>query len=103
MLGKVVAAFSRRSTKNGYDIAFVLLHNDASGSTAAASLVQDQFADAFCAVQTALADLYANFVNDAANGSQAYVNQIHIDHPELNSVTLTAEAIVAVQEFHRQL
>lgn len=103
LFANVAAAFSRRATKDRYDIAFVLLHNDAGGPSVAATLVRDLFADDLCTVQTALADLQANFADEAAQGSQAYVRQMRVDHPELDSVTLAADATVAVQNFLRQL
>ena len=57
LLAKAAAAHSRR--QDWYDVAFVLLHNDAGGPSAAAELVQDRFTDG--AVATALNDLWANF------------------------------------------
>ena len=103
LLAKTAAAYSRRAPKDWYDIAFVLLHNDAGGPTAAAALVQDRFADDLRAVQTALDDLRANFEGPDAQGVQAYVRQMLTDHPELGPPRLAADAVLAVQEFHRTL
>ena len=103
LLAKAAAAYSRRAPKDWYDMAFVLLHNDAGGPTAAAMQVRDRFADDLRAVQTALDDLRANFEGPAAQGSRAYSTQMRIDHPELDPASLTADASVAVQEFHRSL
>ena len=103
LLAKAAAAYSRRAPKDWYDIAFVLLHNDAGGPTAAATQVRDQFADDLRAVHTALNDLRANFEGPAAQGTLAYSAQMRIDHPELDPVILAADASVAVQEFHRSL
>ena len=99
LLAKTAAAFSRRKTKDWYDIAFVLLHNDAGGTAAAVALVEERFIGQIAALQTALDDLEANFQNLAAQGSRAYVTQMRIDHPELDSETLAADAVVAVGEF----
>ena len=99
LLAKTAAAFSRRKTKDWYDIAFVLLHNDAGGTAAAVALVEERFIGEIAALQTALDDLEANFQNLAAQGSRAYVTQMRIDHPELDSETLAADAVVAVGEF----
>ena len=103
LLAKAAAAYSRRAPKDWYDIAFVLLHNDAGGPTAAAALVQDRFADDLREVHTALEDLRANFETPDAQGVQAYVRQMRVDHPELDPVSLAADASVAVREFHRSL
>ena len=103
LLAKTAAAFSRRKAKDWYDIAFVLLHNDAGGTDAAAALVEQRFFGEIAALRTALADLEANFENPAAQGSQAYVTQMRIDHPDLDSRTLAADAIVAVGEFCQRL
>ena len=103
LLAKAAAAYSRRAPKDWYDIAFVLLHNNAGGPTAAAALVQDRFADDLRAVHTALDDLRANFEAPAAQGAQAYVRQMRIDHPELDTPRLAADAVIAVRQFHRSL
>ena len=99
LLAKTAAAFSRRKTKDWYDIAFVLLHNDAGGTAAAVALVEERFIGEIAALQTALDDLEANFQDLAAQGSRAYVTQMRIDHPEFESETLAADAVVAVGEF----
>ena len=96
---KTAAAFSRRKTKDWYDIAFVLLHNDAGGTAAAVELVEKRFIGELAALQTALDNLEANFQNPAAQGPRAYVTQMRVDHPELDPVTLAADAVVAVGEF----
>ena len=103
LLAKAAAAYSRRATKDWYDMAFVLLHNDAGGPSAAAAQVRDRFPDDLSAIHTAFNDLRANFADPTAQGVQAYVRQMQIDHPELDPVSLAADAVVAVQEFHRSL
>ena len=103
LLAKVAAAYSRRMAKDWYDIAFVLLHNDAGGPAAAAALARERFVDELRAVHTALDDLRANFEHPTAQGSQAYVRQMRIDHPALDPVRLAADAVVAVREFHGSL
>ena len=87
LLAKTAAAFSRRKAKDWYDIAFVLLHNDAGGTDAAAALVERRFTGEITALRTALVDLEANFENPVAQGAQAYVTQMLIDHPDLNPRT----------------
>jgi hypothetical protein len=99
LLAKCAAAHSRRQEKDWYDIAFVLLHNDVGGPEAAAQAVLDRFGGQLGSVQTALADLAANFANIKAQGPQAYARQMAIDHPEITRATALADAVVAVQAF----
>lgn len=103
LLAKAAAAFSRRKTKDWYDIAFVLLHNDAGGPSGAATLVLDRFGDEIGAIETAFDDLRANFAVIDAQGSLAYVQQMLIDHPDLDPATLAADAVLAIDQFHRGL
>lgn len=103
LLAKTAAAYSRRSPKDWYDIAFVLLHNDDGGAFEAAALVRQHFAGDLGVLRTALKDLHANFANHQAQGSQAYIRQMIIDHPGLDELTLGAEAVVAVDQFLQSL
>ena len=102
LLAKTAAAWSRRKAKDWYDIAFVLLHNDAGGVAEAAALVRERFgAEIVGSIRTALDDLQANFQDPAAQGPRAYATQMLVDHPELDEITLLADAVTAVDEFHR--
>jgi hypothetical protein len=103
LLAKTAAAFSRRKPKDWYDTAFVLLHNDSGGPAAAAAAVQARFSADLACVRTALEDLAANFASAAAQGPQAYVSQMLVDHPELDRATLAADAVVSVSDFCRAL
>ncbi len=103
LLAKASAAHSRRLPKDWYDMAFVLLHNDAGGPVDAAEAVLDRFADDLPTVRIALDDLRANFADPAAQGPQAYAAQMALDHPELDRPTVLADAVVAVTAFHDHL
>jgi hypothetical protein len=104
LLAKAAAAHSRRKTKDWYDVAFVLLHNDAGGPRAAARAVHDAFpGELVGAVRTALDDLAANFEAPGNQGPRAYASQMLVDHPELDGATLQADAVLAIDEFHRAL
>jgi hypothetical protein len=104
LLAKSAAARSRRLPKDWYDVAFVLLHNDLGGAIAAAEAVRAKFEpDLVGAVRTALDDLLANFAAPDAQGPQAYVEQMLVDHPELDHAVLAADAVLAIEEFHRAL
>jgi hypothetical protein len=61
------------------------------------------FALELAGVRTALDDLAANFATPGAQGPQAYLAQMILDHPELEPKMLAADAVVAVKEFHQLL
>ena len=103
LLAKCAAARSRRKPKDWYDIAFVLLHNDAGGPEEAALAVVAKFGGELGAVRTALDDLRANFGTLDAQGPQAYADQMTIDHPDLHRAALLADAVLAVETFHTRL
>lgn len=104
LLAKTAAAYSRRKTKDWYDIAFVLLHNDAGGPEAAAQAVHNRFrADLVGTMRTALRDLLANFADVHAQGPRAYAEQMCLDHSEMDARTLAADAVVSVDLFYRIL
>ena len=94
LLAKSAAAHSRRKEKDWYDIAFVLLHNDAGGIEDAAQAVVDRFAGDLNLVRTALDDLRDNFAAMDAQEPRAYAEQMMLDHPELDHTSLLAEAVI---------
>lgn len=99
LLAKAAAARSRRKPKDWYDIAYVLLHNDAGGPEAAATAVLDRFGSDIDAFRTSLTDLQANFATLHAQGPAAYADQISLDHPNIARTTATADAAIAVERF----
>jgi hypothetical protein len=103
LLAKCAAARSRRKAKDWYDIAFVLLHNQAGGPDEAARAVIDRFGDERREVRTGMDDLLANFATTDAQGPVAYAEQMKIDHADLDRNVLRADAVVAVETFHRLL
>jgi hypothetical protein len=92
--------YSRRKPKDWYDIAYVLLHNDAGGVEAAAAAVTDRFGPELESIRTALDDLGDNFADITAQGAVAYADEMVGNHPELDHRTLLADAVTAVGEFH---
>lgn len=104
VLAKTAAAYSRRKEKDWYDIAFVLLHNDAGGPRQAAQLTRQRFgAQLLGATATALDDLLANFEIPAPQGPVAYSTQMLLDEPSANDAQLQADAVLAVRTFHTEL
>jgi len=102
LLAKTAAASTRRKPKDWYDIAFVLLNNDAGGPDQAAATVLDRFGGELTgSIRTALHDLHANFATPTAQGPVAYADQLLLDHPDLDRSTVTADAVVAVGRFCR--
>lgn len=103
LIAKSAAARSRRTEKDWYDLAFVLLHNDAGGPTEAADAVIARFGDDLTSLRTTLDDLQGNFADPAAQGPQAYAGQMLLDHADVDRTTLLADAVVAVAAFHDRL
>ena len=103
LLAKSAAARSRRKPKDWYDIAFVLLHNDAGGPEQAARAVLTRFAGDLSRVRAAVDDLLANFAVTNAQGPEAYAEQMMLDNSNLHRSTLLAEAVIAVETFHELL
>lgn len=100
LLAKAAAAYSRRRTKDWYDIAFVLIHNDAGGPGAAAVAVLDRFSgDISGSTRTALLDLQGNFANLEAQGPRAYAQQSRFDQPGLEPDVAAADAVTAIEQF----
>ena len=103
LLAKCAAARARRKPKDWYDIAFVLLHNDAGGVDAAAAAVRERFGPELPSVRTSLDDLLANFAEPSAQGPRAYAEQMLFDHPDMASSALAADAVLAVERMHQLL
>lgn len=99
LLAKTAAARARHIPKDWYDIAFVLLHNDAGGPGQAAGRVRDLFAGDLVSLATAFDDLAANTADVAAPGARAYAEQFCEDHPEADRSTAAADAVTAVTLF----
>ncbi len=73
LLAKVHAAHGRGMTKDWYDVAYVLLHNDDGGPEVAARRVVVRFGDMLVgSTETALTELSTNFTDADSQGSVAY-------------------------------
>jgi len=103
LLAKCAAARARRKPKDWYDIAFVLLHIDAGGVDAAAAAIRERFGPELPSVRTSLDDLLANFAAPSAQGPGAYVEQMLLEHPDMESSALAADAVLAVERMHQLL
>ena len=90
--------------KDWYDIAYVLVFNDAGGPTAAAAAVRRVLGpDMPGSARTALGDLADNFANPGDQGPQAYAEQLLADRVDLNLDygSLLVDAVAAVRTFHK--
>ncbi len=104
LLAKTHAAHRRRAVKDWYDLAYVLVHNDAGGPRSAADAVIDRFADDITgATRTALDDLAHNFADTNAQGPQAYAEIMLGLHPERHWDLLANDAVTAVEVFMASL
>jgi hypothetical protein len=100
LLAKTHAAYGRGVTKDWYDIAYVLLHNDDDGPIAAAARVHDVFgADLTGQTATALDELAANFTDAGSQGSTAYAATMFGLHPDLDEDVLANDAVVGIAAF----
>lgn len=100
LLAKIAAARTRGADKDYYDLAYVLLHNDAGGPTAAARSVNASPAAAKLAgMRSTLFEIRERFGNDRAVGAQAYAQEALKVTPEASRAMLAADAAAAVNEF----
>jgi len=104
LLTKSHAAHGRGLTKDWYDIAFVLLHNDAGGPSEAARLTLERFGpDLIGATETAIDELVAHFATANSQGSLAYSTTMRNLYPELDEDVLANDAVEAVRIFVTEL
>jgi hypothetical protein len=104
LLAKTAAARERRLSKDWYDIAFVLLRNDAGGPQDAARVMIEHFqSDLVGSIKTAIDELAANFDAPDAQGSVAYASQMVADYPDHDEAQLRTHAMLAVTTFYRDL
>lgn len=104
LLAKIHAAYGRRLEKDWYDIAYVLIHNDAGGPTAASAQIRERFGgDLVGQTATALTELSANFADATAQGSVAYAETMFGLYPELDADILANDAVAAVAAFIGEL
>jgi len=100
LLAKTHAAYGRRATKDWYDVAYVLIHNDLGGPTAAALQVRRCFpSDLIGQTRTAVDDLATNFADSSAQGPEAYATTMLSIRPELDWDATVNDAVAAVGEF----
>jgi hypothetical protein len=77
----------------------VLLNNNDGDALAAAQRVRQLFETSIPAVAGQLTDLRANFAGPDAQGTRAYVDQITLDHPEIELAVARADCQLAIRAF----
>ncbi|MDQ6947750.1 MAG: hypothetical protein M3256_16145 [Actinomycetota bacterium] len=87
-------------TKDWYDVAYVLLHNDDGGPEVAARRVVVRFGDMLVgSTETALTELSTNFTDADSQGSVAYATTMSGMHTDLDINVLANDAVAAVAMF----
>ena len=100
LLAKTHAAYGRQATKDWYDIAYVVLHNDLGGPTAAGQRVAERFgAELAGQTRTALDELAANFADPSSQGAVAYAEAMLGGYPGLDWDLLVNDAVAAIDQF----
>ncbi len=100
LLSKAAAARTRGADKDYYDLAYVLLHNDAGGPTAAAAVINaGTLREALPGMATTFAELSERFRDDRAQGPRAYAQESLKVTPDEDAALLAADAAAAVREF----
>ena len=86
--------------RGDYDLAYVLLHNDAGGPTAAAAVINaSTLREALPGMATTFAELSERFRDDRAQGPRAYAQESLKVTPDEDAALLAADAAAAVREF----
>lgn len=97
LMAKTAAAHSRHKSKDWYDIAYVLIHNDEH--VAGEDAVKAAFGSVLPESKSALIDLRANFEEPGHPGPVAYADQVLLDHPDQDESQLRADAVLFVTRF----
>ncbi len=97
LMAKTAAAYGRHKSKDWYDLAYVLINNDAN--VAGEDAVTSAFGSVLPGSRSALTDLRANFERPDHPGPVAYADQVLLDHPELDGHEVQADAVLSVTRF----
>ena len=81
--------------KDWYDIAFLLVTTK-TAAYGGSGAVREVFGDPTGTICTQLQDLQANYADSSTQGTSAFMNQITLDHPEVDPSTPAADAILLV-------
>jgi hypothetical protein len=100
LLSKAAAARIRGADKDYYDLAYVLLHNDVGGPTAAAEVINaGPLRDAMASMSATFTELRERFRDDRAHGARAYAQEALKVTPDEDAALLAADATAAIHEF----
>jgi len=100
LLSKCFAARHRGAAKDYYDLAYVLIHNQAGGPREAAELLREgKFGHQLADLNSIFEEIDARFSSSAAYAAVSYASQMRIVDPGLEESVLRTDATVAVGEF----
>jgi hypothetical protein len=99
LVAKGHALRNRRLEKDMYDLAYVLIHNDAGGPGPAAGEVIAKFGTDLPSLQSMFREVGASFSSPADAGPTAYVRLALDNEPDEDSALLAADAYAAIAEF----
>jgi hypothetical protein len=100
LLSKCFAARHRGFAKDYYDLAYVLIHNQAGGPRDAAELVRaGKFKDHLPDLDSLFAEIDARFSSSSTYAAESYASQMLIVDPGLDESILRTNATIAIGEF----
>jgi hypothetical protein len=99
LVAKAHALRDRRLDKDMYDLAYVLIHNDAGGPGPAADRVLGAFGDDLPFLKAMFHEVGASFNAPSDSGSAAYARLAADADPDADPDQLAADAYAAVTEF----
>jgi hypothetical protein len=104
LLSKLTAARTRAAVKDFYDLAYVLLHNQAGGpQMAAAAVYEGGLGSSIASLRSTLVEVGERYRSPSSVGPQGYAEQSLIMDPQLDERTLRLDAVTAVREFLQAL
>jgi len=103
LIAKAHALRNRRLSKDMYDFAYVLIHNDAGGPEQAADRVIARFGNDLPSLRSTFREVSASFGSPADAGPTAYARAAFEIDPGAPPQQLAADAYAAVAVFVRRL
>lgn len=100
LLSKCFAVRHRGLAKDYYDLAYVLIHNQAGGPRQAAELLRaGKLSDKLTDLSSLFEEIDARFSSSSTYAAASYASQMLLVDPELEENILRTNATVAVREF----
>lgn len=104
LLSKCFAVRHRALAKDFYDLAYVLIHNQAGGPRQAAELLRaGKLSDELADLSSLFEEIDARYSSSSTFAVGSYASQMLLVDPELDENVLRTNATVAVREFFEAL